>query len=125
MVYVSVSYNYSPDFKSPQSWFKRVEGSAGILECLSEGNKVVNIKQIDYEGISKHNGVDYHFMDFGKKKTFFPWRLNRYIKKLNPDIVIVQGLHHPLQVIQLGLLMGKKAKIIAHHHAEKPFTGLK
>ena len=125
MIYVSVSYNYSPDFSSPVSWFKRTEGYAGILECISRAHTVINVKQINYEGDCDHNGVQYRFVNFGKKATYFPRRLNNYIKKLNPDIVIVQGLHHPLQVIQLGLILDKKTRIIAHHHAEIPFTGIK
>ena len=125
MVYVSVSYNYSSIFDTPASWFKRTEGYAGILECLSKTNTVINVKQINYEGDSTHKGVQYRFVDFGKKKTLFPRQLNRYIKNLNPDVVIVQGLHHPLQLIQLRLLLNKNVKIIAQHHAEKPFTGIK
>ncbi len=125
MKYVSVSYNYSPTFDSPPSWFKRTEGYAGVLECLSKENVVISIKQINYEGECTHKGVQYHFVNFGKKKSYFPRQLNRFIKKLMPDIVWVQGLHHPLQLIQLHLLLGKHAKIIAQHHAEKPFTGIK
>jgi glycosyltransferase involved in cell wall biosynthesis len=125
MIYVSVSYNYSPDFDSPESWLKRTEGYAGILECIGKTHRVINVKQINYEGERWHKGVEYRFVNFGKKKTFFPWRLNRFIKKLKPDVVIVQGLHHPLQLIQLGLLLDKNTKVIAHHHAEKPFTGVK
>jgi glycosyltransferase involved in cell wall biosynthesis len=125
MKYVSVSYNYSPDFDSPQSWFKRTEGYAGVLECLSKENIVFSIKQINYEGECTHRGVQYYFVNFGKKKTYFPIQLNRFIKNLMPDIVLVQGLHHPLQLIQLRLLLGKHTKIIAQHHAEKPFTGIK
>jgi len=125
MIYISVSYNYSPDFDSPKSWFKRTEGYAGVLECLSREHTVINVKQINYKGDHINNGVQYYFVDFGKKKTYFPRRLNRFIKNLNPDIVIVQGLHHPLQLIQLRMLLSEKTKIIAHHHAEKPFTGIK
>jgi len=125
MRYVSISYNYSPDFTTPESWFKRTEGFWGILESLSRENEVINIKQIDYEGNCHFHGIDYRFVDFGKRKTYFPLGLNRYIKNLKPDIVIVQGLHHPLQVIQLRFLLDKSAHIIVHHHAEVPFTGFK
>ncbi len=125
MIYVSVSYNYSPLFDSPESWFKRTEGYAGILECLSKKHTVFNVKQINFEGKSIHNGVTYHFVDFGKKKTYFPRQLNQFVRDLNPDIVIVQGLHHPLQLIQLRWLLPRKTKMIAQHHAEKPFTGIK
>ncbi len=125
MIYVSVSYNYSPNFISPESWFKRTEGYAGILECLSKNNTVFNVKQINFEGERIHNGVNYKFVNFDKKETFFPVQLNRFVKDLNPDIVIVQGLHHPLQLIQLRMILPKKTKIIAQHHAEKPFAGAK
>ncbi|HEY2580715.1 MAG TPA: glycosyltransferase family 4 protein [Mucilaginibacter sp.] len=125
MIYVFVSYNYSPSFNTPQSWFKRTEGYAGVLECLSERNTVFNVKQINYKGNQTYKGVEYRFVDFGKKKTYFPHQLNQYVKSLNPDIVVVQGLHHPLQLIQLRYVLNRKTKIIAQHHAEKPFTGIR
>jgi glycosyltransferase involved in cell wall biosynthesis len=95
------------------------------LEHLSKNNTVISIKQINYEGIYTHNGVQHHFVNLNRKKTFFPNQLNRYVSNLNPDIVFVQGLHQPLQIIQLKARLNKKAKIIAQHHAEKPFTGIK
>jgi glycosyltransferase involved in cell wall biosynthesis len=125
MVFISVSYNYSPEFDSPENWFKRAQIYNGILEHLSGRNTVINVKQINYIGNHTHKGVHHKFVDFGKKKTFFPLRFNRFIKSLNPDIILFQGLHHPFQLIQLRFLLNKKVKIIAHHHAEKPFTGLK
>lgn len=125
MRYVSVNYNYSADYTTPESWFKRTEGYAGILECLSRNNEVINIKQINFEGNRLNNGVDYRFQNFGQKNTLFPFKQNSYIKKLKPDVVIIQGFHKPLQLIQLCLLLRKKTKVIVHHHAEKPFTGWK
>ena len=125
MKYVFVSYTYSPGFTSPESWFKRIYGYIGLLECLSSENVVININQVDYEGSCLHNGVQHYFIRSGKNSNYFPIKLNLFVKKLKADIIVVQGLHHPLQVIQLKLLIGKKAKIIAQHHAEKPFTGIK
>jgi glycosyltransferase involved in cell wall biosynthesis len=125
MVFVSLSYNYSQAFKSPESWFKRTEGYAGVLEHISKNNTVINVKQIDYEGECVFKGVDYRFVNFKKRKTYFPWGLNHFVKSLNPDVVLLQGLHHPLQLIQLRFLLNKKTKIIAQHHAEIPFAGAK
>ena len=50
MKYVFISYNYSPDFNSPESWIKRTEMYGGMLECLGRENEVMSIKQINYEG---------------------------------------------------------------------------
>jgi len=125
MKYVFVSYNYSPDFNSPESWITRTNLYVGILECLGRENEVISVKQINYGGNYFHNGVDYHFVRFYQQKTYLSLRLNRYIAALKPDVVVVQGLHHPLQLMQLGIVLRGKAKIIVHHHAEVPFSGWK
>jgi glycosyltransferase involved in cell wall biosynthesis len=69
--------------------------------------------------------VTYHFLNFKKKKLWFPRRLHRYIKNLNPDVIFVNGFIFPIQIMQLRKMLGKKVKIIVLHRAEKPFTGIK
>lgn len=123
MRYVFISYNYSADFSSPEAWFTRNLGYAGVMDNLSKKHEVINIKQINYEGIVTHNNIAYHFANFSKKKLHFNFQLNRYIKSLNPDVVILHGLHQPVQLIQLGLMLGKHTRIIVQNHAEKPFPG--
>jgi hypothetical protein len=71
-----------------------------------------------------HNGIQYHCIDFGKKKNYLPWKLHRLVRNLKPDVVIVSSFMFPFQVIQLRLSLGKKVKIILQHHAEKPFSGI-
>jgi len=125
MIYVSVTYYPSFDVDTPESWFKRTEVYSGILQCMAKENTVINLKQINYEGELAYKGIRYIFFNFGKEPTRFPWKLNRFIKSLKPDVVLVQGLHVPLQVIQLRLILGGKIKIIAQNHAEKPMTDFK
>ena len=125
MRFVFVSYNYSGDINSPESWAGRISIYAGSLECMAKKHEVIRIDQINYEGEWNHNNIEYHFLNDGKKKNFFPWHLHRLVKSLNPDIVVVHGLHYPLQLIQLRLKLGKKIKIIVQNHAEKPFPGIK
>lgn len=125
MLYVSITYSYSPGFKTPVSWFKRIAGYAGIFEQLAKNNRVVSIMQIDYEGDAIHNGVEYKFVDLNREKTHFPFKLNRFVQSLKPDVVIVQGLHNPVQLMLLHAILPKKTKMIVHHHAEKPMPGIK
>lgn len=123
MRYVFVSYNYSPDFEDPQAWFVRTLGYTGLMDQLSKRHEVINVKQINYEGIVSHNNIAYHFVNFSKKKVYFNLGINLYVKSLNPDIVIFHGLHQPVQLIQLGLMLNKHTRIIVQNHAEKPFPG--
>jgi glycosyltransferase involved in cell wall biosynthesis len=125
MRFVFVSYNYSGDINSPESWADRIRIYAGALECLAKKNEVIRIDQINYEGEWTQNNIKYYFIKSGKKKEYFPRQLHRFVKSLNPDIVVVHGLHYPLQLIQLRLRLGKKIKLIVQNHAEKPFIGPK
>ncbi|HTD40047.1 MAG TPA: glycosyltransferase family 4 protein [Mucilaginibacter sp.] len=125
MIYVFVTYNPSFEHDSPESWFKRTEGYTGALFYLAQKHTVINIKQINYEGDCLYRGVHYYFINFGKKKSLFPKKLNRLVKSFSPDIVFLQGLHKPFQFIQLGVRLSKKTRVIAQHHAEKPLTGFK
>ncbi|MFC0513795.1 glycosyltransferase family 4 protein [Mucilaginibacter angelicae] len=125
MIYVSVTYDYSPGFDKAENWFHRTRAYTGILQCLGEAETVISIKEIDVEGTITHRNVQHEFVSFGKKKSWFPFKRNRFIKSLNPDVVLLQGLLYPLQFLQLRLLLNRRVRIIAQHHAEKPFNGIK
>jgi glycosyltransferase involved in cell wall biosynthesis len=125
MRFVFLSHNYSSDVILPAVWIDKIRIYSGSLEILSRSHQVIRVEQINYQGKYIHNGVEYHFVNYKKRKSYVPWRLHRLVKNLNPDIVIVHGLHYPLQTILLRLRLGKIPKIVVQNHAEKPFTGPK
>ena len=126
MKIVFSSYVHSGGFHEPQAWLRRTNAYGGILEALARQHKVISIEQIDYEGQMINNGVDYRFKYCSANSLrFFPWQLHQYIKHLEPDVVVIHGLHFSLQLIQLRLVLGPGVKIIVQNHAEKPFTGWK
>jgi glycosyltransferase involved in cell wall biosynthesis len=122
---VFLSYNYSRDVHSPEDWLERIKFYVGWNECLAKEHTVIRVDQIDYKGTFIHNGIQYHCVDDGKRKNFFPGKLNRFVRELKPDVVLVSSFLFPLQVIQLRNCLGKKVKIILQHHAEKPFKGIR
>lgn len=125
MKIVFASYVSTPEFNKPAEWLSRIKGYIGILEWLSKTHTVISIEQINYEGKYQLNGVDYHFKNFRKKRNYFPVQLHTHVKSLKPNVVFIHGLHFPLQVIQLRIRLGKRVKIIAQHHAEKPGQGIR
>ncbi len=122
---VSTSYSYTPGYNEPLQWLQRIGFYTGILQQLAKSHEVHSIEQIDYTGRLEHNAVHYHFLDCKKSGRYFPFRLHRYIKELQPDVVFINGLLFPWQVIQLRWKLGKKIKLVAIHHAEKPFAGIR
>ncbi len=125
MKIVSTSYTYTAEFSDPGQWLERINFYTGVLEELAKQHEVESIEQINYTGELKRNGVLYHFLDHKKRKLYFPRDLHRHIKKIKPDIVFVNGLIFPLQIIQLRLTLGRRVKIIVLHRGERPFRGIK
>jgi glycosyltransferase involved in cell wall biosynthesis len=125
MKIVCITYARSNDIQSPEDWHKRLSIFIGSWEILARRHEVIRIDLLRFNGREKRNGIDYIFFDPGKDKILFPLTLHRKVKSLAPDIVFVAGLHYPFQILQLRILMPASVRIIAQHHAEKPFLGIK
>ncbi|MEO6522715.1 MAG: glycosyltransferase family 4 protein [Mucilaginibacter sp.] len=125
MKIVFASYVYTPEFNTPEAWLRRINFYVCIQEALAVNHTIISIEQINYEGEYLQNGIQFQFKRLSKWGRYFPFKLHRYIKSLNPDIVFIHGLHFSSQIIQLRLLLGSKIKVIAQHHAEQPHTGIK
>lgn len=125
MKLIFTSYVNSPEFNQPETWLKRIQGYTGILEQLAKSHSVTGIERISYEGEYTQKGVHYFFIRLKSKVVRFPFTLHKLIKKLQPDVVFINGFIFPLQVIQLRLWLGSSVRIILLHRAEKPATGLK
>ncbi|MCC8427173.1 glycosyltransferase family 4 protein [Mucilaginibacter sp. UR6-11] len=125
MKFVFVSYNYNPEYSSPGTWITRVKAYLGVLTALSKNNNVTRIKQISYEGEHTFNGAHFRFVNYNDARLWFPHKMHRLIGSMKPDVVIVHGLHKPLQTMQLRFYLAGKTKIIVQNHAEKPAKGLK
>ncbi|HMI79394.1 MAG TPA: glycosyltransferase family 4 protein [Ferruginibacter sp.] len=125
MKLIFTSYVSTSEYYEPREWLKRIDAYTGILESLSSDHTVIGIERINYEGEYEQNAVQYFFIRLNRKTTLFPFRMHRLVKRLQPDIVFINGLIFPLQVIQLRLKLGRRIKIIVIHRSEKPFKGIK
>jgi glycosyltransferase involved in cell wall biosynthesis len=125
MRFVFASYVVTPEFDNPQAWLERIRIYANMPAALAQKHEVYSIEQINYEGELINKSVIYKFLRLPTSSFSAAVKLNKYIAALAPDIVIIHGLHYPLQVVHLRVLLHKKIKIIVQHHAERPFTGVK
>jgi glycosyltransferase involved in cell wall biosynthesis len=126
MRFVFAAYEYTGEFDQPAQWLDRISAFTGILSALAKANEVHSIQQINFKGSHHLEGVAYHFKHYPKLALrFFPLQLNLYLKNLKPDVIVIQGFHCPLRIIQLRLLLGPKVKIMVQHRAEKPLRGYK
>ena len=122
---LSAGYSHTRGVDSPLEWLSRIGFYTGILEELAKDNRVTSIEQIDYDGIMERNGVEYHFLNSRPGVSKGVAKLNRYIRDLSPDVVLINGLSFPLQVINLRSMLPSLTKIILLHRADKPAKGIK
>ena len=122
---IHFSYAHIKDCNDPDKCLKRIRFLAGVLESLSKYGESLGIFHIHYDGTQKKNGVTYHFTAFNKWQLLFPIQFNGFVKSLRPNVVIIHGLIFPWQIVMLRWQAGRDVKIIAQHHAEKPFADIR
>jgi len=122
---IDLTYHSNLEYTQPSQLITAQKEALGFIHFIKHLLNIEIVKHLNYEGSSVINGVKFSF--FKKNNHFWsiPFKTHAYIKKENPDIVLVQGLIFPLQVIFLRIALGRKCKIIVQHHGEKPFKGIK
>lgn len=122
---VDLNYHFHSKISNPAEVLEIQKASIGFVEFIKERLSIHLIKHMDFEGERNINGVRYSFFKSKNKFWYIPFKTHAFIKKEEPDIVLIQGLVFPLQLIALRFQLGKRTKIIVQHHGEKPFGGIK
>src|SRR5215210_4988154 len=117
---IDLNYYAHEAFSHPEQVKARYPETFGFMEYMEAPLHLEVVQHLNREGQAVVDGVSYSF--FRKKNHFWsiPFKTHRYLKRQNPDVILVQGLIFPLQVLFLRLAVGGKTKIVAQHHGEKP-----
>lgn len=125
MTIVYLNYFCSNTNDKPEDWLLKMQPVNVVLEELAKKHTVISLQQIHYKDEIKRRSVDYRFVNFYKKTTFLPFRLNLFVKQLQADVIIIHGTVFPIQTILLRLIIGKSVTIVIQHHAEHFYVGIK
>lgn len=117
---IHLSYARCQEQYDPTAWLNHLSFFTGILECMQEHATVKSIHCISYEGILQRRSIEYHFLNLHSWGSILPFRINEYVKRLRPDVIMVHGLVFPWQLLWLRSMLDKRTKIVVQHHAEKP-----
>jgi glycosyltransferase involved in cell wall biosynthesis len=111
------------------NWFGQVvENHAPALAFAPHLKNKLDFTFVKHAAFEEHtviDGIPYHFFKGYNRFWSISFKAHRFISELKPDIVLVQGLVFPLQVMFLRLFCGKSFKIVIQHHGELPFGGIK
>jgi len=123
MRWVFLSFKKYSEESNPENWLKSIVHYTGILDSLAENNEVTSLDGISFKGIQMVNGVRYNFID--RKGLGLLFCTLKYIKTLNPDIILIHSFQFPIQSLILRLWMGNGVKFLIQNHAERPPQNLK
>lgn len=122
---VNVVYHHHQEFTNPEQVIKKHAPSFGFVDFLPDNIELTLVKHAAYQGKLKKGNVEYAFFKGSRRHWHIPFKTHNYIVSKKPDIIVVEGLVFPLQVIALKLRLGKKTSILVQHHGELPGKGLK
>lgn len=122
---IHLSYERSMAYSEPELWLKRIDFFTVLVEQMAKMADVKSIHCINYSGVLQRNGAEFHFLKTSRLQFLFPFGIHRYVRKLDPEIVVVHGLPFPWQVLWLRQQISSKIKIIIQNHAERPLRHYK
>jgi glycosyltransferase involved in cell wall biosynthesis len=99
--------------------------TSGFTEHLASRVSFYSVKHLDYEGSYTEDDHHYFFFRKNNRAWSLPLKTHRQIKKLKPEVVLTEGFVFPFQLCMLRMSLGKKCKILAQHHGERPWKGIK
>ena len=122
---IDVVYYSHNNLKDPIQVLEKHAPTLGFAKDISHKVDIQFIKHMNCEDERIINGVKYTFFKRPNRFRQIPVKTHTYIKRQQPDVILVEGLIFPLQVIALRLKLGRNCKIIAQHHGEKPYRNIK
>ena len=133
---VLVIYLYEPDLETPQMLLDRYSTIGPIARALHEEGAEVTVLQRFHRNVSfEDNGVRFEFCvdacDANLRKWQIPHAFHRAVREscarqASKSLVVhVQGLLYPLQTRFLRNALPFQPAMVAQHHAEKPWNGIR
>ncbi|MEO8416100.1 MAG: glycosyltransferase family 4 protein [Ginsengibacter sp.] len=122
---IDLNYHVHANISEPIEVMELQKASTGFVKFINRKLNLTLVKHMNYEGEISLYGTACNF--FKRRNSFFgiPFKTHRFIKKQSPDIILIQGLIFPAQIIALKMLAGRKVKFIVQHHGESPYRGIK
>ncbi len=119
--FIEINYYFHQEFTTPGEVINKHAPSNLFAGFLAANADITLVKHLNYSGSHKVDGTKYQF--FKRKNRFMqiPFATHRFVRDEKPDMVLVQGLIFPSQVIALRRKLGRHCKIVLQHHGELPF----
>ena len=121
---IDLTYHTNTEYDTLLQLVRAQKESLGYVNWIKQSLEVIIVKHMPYEDHIIIDGVRYNCFKGPGKFFKIPFKTLQYLKKINPDVILIQGFISPFQVLMLRLLVDKKCRLILQHHGEQPYPGL-
>jgi glycosyltransferase involved in cell wall biosynthesis len=97
--------------------------NSGHFQHLAQHSHLHVIRLINLKKTVVMNGVIYHFFKGKASKTWLPFKLIQFTRRLKPDLIILHGFSNPLQV--LLLVIQTRVPVVIQYHGGGVPRGLR
>lgn len=117
---IDITFHANNEFANTDELLRAQRVALLYADPLRRRMDVEVIKHFSNKNTCVRHRAGYRF--FRGKNSFFniPLRALRYVRKQQPDLVLVRGLGFPFQLLLLKLFAGRKLRIMVKHHADRP-----
>lgn len=116
-----ITFYSNKTYASPSQLIRAQLTSLAYIDHVKESVSVSVIKHSNFKTTIQHNSTPFYFLKGNNSFFHLPLTSCFLLRKIKPEVILVQGLIFPVQIILLRLVTGRSPKIIVQHHGEHPF----
>ncbi len=121
---IDLTFYANEQFDDPVELVLSQQHSYGYIGFIKNRVNIKVVKHFVRDAKVWVEGIPYTLFRGLNKPGYVSFKTLRHIAAEKADVILVQGLGFPVQVLMLRLWLGKKTTIIAQHHAERPMHGI-
>lgn len=118
--FIDITFHANSEYADTDALIKAQYSSLNYINAIKDKLDIEVIKHIDNRNTIIREYPNIRFFRGRNRFLYIPLTTLQYLKKKQPDIVLVQGLKFPFQLIMLKWFLGKNVKCIVNHHADHP-----
>jgi hypothetical protein len=118
--FIELNYHCQTELSSAGEIIEKHLPSNLFARSFRDVAEIIFVKHACFEQSAIKDGLHYEFFKSSSRFAHIPYKTHQFIKKQDPDLILVQGFIFPLQLIFLRCMVGKKPVIILQHHGESP-----
>ena len=122
---IDITFHANTEYSDTVSLINAQRSSLIYIDHFPVSARVEVIKHYTNKNMHMTEHPRYRFFKAKNWYGYLSFKTVVHIKKQKADLLLIEGLIFPVQVIILKFLLGKRIKFLAKHQAENPAAGIK